>query len=270
MSIGFIGGGKMAHALASGFISAGVTKGSKIISSCAPEDTLSAQSFQALGARVTHNNTDVINNSEVAIMAVKPNVVPIVLKDINKVITPKHLLISVAMGVTLKNIEKELPASSRVVRVMPNTPALVRQGASVYAPGTAATDEDAETTERLFKSVGSVHRVGEYLFDPVTALSGSGPAYVYCVIEALADGGVRMGLSRELALQLAAQTVVGAGTMVTSTAEHPASLRDNVTSPGGSTSEGLYTLEEASVRSAFIRAVEKATQRCKEVNKSLM
>uniref|UniRef100_A0A146KKA3 Pyrroline-5-carboxylate reductase n=3 Tax=Lygus hesperus TaxID=30085 RepID=A0A146KKA3_LYGHE len=269
MSIGFIGGGKMAQALASGFISAGVTKGSKIVSSCAPNDTLSAESFKALGARVTHDNCDVIKNSDVTIMAVKPNIIPIVLKDIKSTVTPKNLLISVAMGVTIKNIEKELPASSRVIRVMPNTPALVRQGASVYAPGVATTPQDWETTEQLFKSVGTVHRVDEYLFDPVTALSGSGPAYIYAVIEAMADGGVRMGLSRDLALQLAAQTVVGAGTMVTTTMTHPASLRDNVTSPAGSTSEGLFTLEESSVRAAFIRAVERATRRCQEVNKGL-
>lgn len=265
MSIGFIGGGKMAQALASGFISAGVTKGSKIVSSCAPEDKASAEGIKAFGGRVTHDNTDVVNNSEVTILAVKPVVLPKVLKEIEGSITKKNLLISVAMGITTETIEQALPTGSRVVRVMPNIPVVVRKGVSVYAPGKGTSPEDNKVIETLFKTVGDVHRVDEYLFDPVTALSGSGPAYIFAVIEALADGGVRMGLPRDLALKLAAQTVVGAGTMVTSDSSiHPATLRDNVTSPAGSTSAGLFALEDRGVRAAFIQAVELATKRCRE------
>ncbi|XP_014279605.1 pyrroline-5-carboxylate reductase 1, mitochondrial [Halyomorpha halys] len=264
MNLGFIGAGKMAHALAKGFIAAGLTKGNQLTVSCAPEDILSAETFKQLGATINYDNKEIIKRSEVTIIAVKPDVIPQVLTDIKDVVTKKNLLLSVAMGVTIKQLEQGLPGNSRVIRVMPNTPALVREGATVYVSGTHATEQDCNLTKQLFGSVGICERVSEYILDPVTALSGSGPAFIYTIIEALSDGAVRMGMARDLAYKLAAQTVVGAGKMVLNTQMHPGVLKDNVTSPAGSTCEGLHHLEENAVRSAFIKAIEGATKKCRE------
>lgn len=152
----------------------------------------------------------------------------------------------------------------RVVRVMPNTTAVVGCGASVFACGSSALPEDMQTTRRLLEAVGTCDQVSEYLFDPVTALSGSGPAYIYMVIEALADGGVKMGLPRLLAYKLAAQTVLGAGKMVMETSIHPGELKDDVMSPAGSTAEAVHFLEKSGMRAAFIGAIEAATLKCRE------
>lgn len=154
------------------------------------------------------------------------------------------LFISVAMGVTIKQIEKMLPSDSRVIRVMPNTPALIRQACSVFVRGTNATDADANITKSLLESIGTCEEVTENLMDPITALSGSGPAYVFVMIEALADGGVKMGLPRDLAYRLASQTVLGAGQLVRDSGKHPGQLKDDVTSPAGSTASGLWHLEK--------------------------
>jgi len=177
----------------------------------------------------------------------------------------KKLLISIAMGISLASLEKALPKETPVIRVMPNTPALVGCGASVFARGKYASDKDAEITEKLFSAVGIIEEVPEYFIDPVTGLSGSGPAYIYLIIEALADGGVKMGLTRPLAYKLAAQTVLGAGTMVRETNLHPGQLKDDVTSPAGSTIVGIHQLEKHGLRSALISAVEAATLRCREM-----
>ncbi|XP_014262431.1 pyrroline-5-carboxylate reductase 1, mitochondrial-like [Cimex lectularius] len=267
MNIGFIGGGRLAQALLKGFLAAGITKGSNVTASCAPEDKFSVDGLNKIGAVIEFNNKVVVNKSDLTIIAVKPNIMPLVLKEIQDTVTPKNLILSVAMGVTLEQIENALPKETRVIRVMPNTPALVMSGATVFAKGKKATEADGNTTKRLFDSVGICEEVPEYLFDAVTALSGSGPAYIYTVIEALSDGAVRMGMTRELAYKLAAQTVVGAGAMV-KTGEHPGVLKDNVTSPAGSTCEGLYYLERNNVRASFIEAIEKATLKCKETSKN--
>lgn len=221
-----------------------------------------------LGGKINYDNREIVKASEVTIISVKPNIVPQVLHDIKDVVKKENLLLSIAMGASLKQIEKSLPGGSRVVRVMPNTPALVRKGATVFVKGTNATEQDGELTRKLFESVGICEQVSEYILDPVTALSGSGPAYIYTVIEAMCDGAVRMGMARDLAYKLSAQTVIGAGQMVLETSTHPGILKDNVTSPGGSTCEGLHYLEENRVRYAFIKAIEEATRRCKEVSKS--
>ena len=175
------------------------------------------------------------------------------------------LFISIAAGVTITAIEEALGSDARVIRVMPNTPALIGQGASAYALGTHATASDSELAASLLASVGTVAEVPEKLLDAVTGLSGSGPAYVYTIIEALADGGVLCGLPKDKAVQLAAQTVAGAANMVLSTGEHPAALRDQVTSPGGTTIAGLQTIEAGNLRATLIDAVEAACSRSKQL-----
>ncbi|XP_046674084.1 pyrroline-5-carboxylate reductase 2 [Homalodisca vitripennis] len=269
LKVGFLGGGRMAHALAKGFISAGLTKGENIIASCHPDDVALADAFKGIGSTVTFKNTEVARGSEVIIVSTKPSVVPTVLTEAHSDISTRNLIISVAMGVTIKQLESLLPKGSRVVRAMPNTPALVKEGASVFVCGSSATKEDAGLTKKLFEAVGVCEQVPEYLLDAVTGLSGSGPAYIYVLIEALADGAVRMGIPRDLAYRLAAQTVVGAGQMVLQTKQHPGILKDNVTSPAGSTAAALYHLEKSNFRSAVIGAVEAATNKSKEISKSM-
>ncbi|XP_025834301.1 pyrroline-5-carboxylate reductase 2 [Agrilus planipennis] len=271
LKIGFIGGGKMAQAMAKGFISAGLSKGEMMIASVHPSDLPSAEAFQSIGAESVFENIPVVKKSDVVFVSVKPSVIPQALGDITnaddlKANDADKLYLSIAMGVTIKELESYLPRDSRVIRVMPNTPALVRSAASVFVRGSNVTDEDAFTTKELLSSIGTCEEVTENLLDPITALSGSGPAYIYVIIEALADGGVKMGLPRDLAYRLAAQTVLGSGKMVLDTNTHPGILKDNVTSPAGSTASGLHFLEEKGLRAALIGAIEAATKRCHQVS----
>ncbi|XP_074042787.1 pyrroline-5-carboxylate reductase-like 2 [Leptinotarsa decemlineata] len=267
LKIGFIGGGKMAQAMAKGFITAGLTKAESIISSCHPSDIASAKAFKDLGAESVFENLPVVEKSDVVIVSVKPSVVPIALDEIKRsTIKTDKLFLSIAMGVSTRQLEKMLPSDSRVVRAMPNTAALIRNAASVFVTGKNATEADVEITKNLLDSVGTCEEVPEGLLDPVTALSGSGPAYVFILIEALADGGVKMGLPRDLAYRLASQTVLGAGQMVRDSGMHPAVLKDNVTSPSGTTAAGLHFLEKSGFRAALIGAVEAATVKSLEVS----
>uniref|UniRef100_A0A1B6E9L7 Pyrroline-5-carboxylate reductase n=1 Tax=Clastoptera arizonana TaxID=38151 RepID=A0A1B6E9L7_9HEMI len=268
LKVGFIGAGRIAHALAKGFISAGVTKGEHIIASCAPDDKLNVTTFEKLGAKITFENTEVIKDRDVVVIATKPDVVPTVLKQVANTVSVKSLFVSVAMGVPIKKFEEILPKGTRVIRVMANTPVLVLTGASVFVRGSNSTEEDVKVTKRLFEAVGTCEEVPEYFIDAVTGLSGSGPAYVYIFIEALADGAVRMGLPRDLAYRLAAQTVIGAGKMVLDTKQHPGLLKDNVTSPAGSTAAGIYVLEKNGLRAAVIEALEAATNKSKEMSRA--
>ncbi|KAI4470495.1 pyrroline-5-carboxylate reductase [Holotrichia oblita] len=216
-----------------------------MIASCHPSDILSHKAFKDLGAESVFENVPVVEKSEIVIISTKPSVVPIALGDIKKAgISADKLFLSIAMGVTIKQLEEFLPRQSRVIRVMPNTPALVRSGASVYVCGSKATESDSNITKKLLESIGTCDQVVEGMLDPITALSGSGPAYIYILIEALADGGVKMGLPRDLAYRLASQTVLGASKMVKETNTHPGVLKDDVTSPAGSTAAGLHFLEQ--------------------------
>ncbi|KAK2582083.1 hypothetical protein KPH14_002786 [Odynerus spinipes] len=259
--IGFLGGGKMAQALAKGFIRAGLSKGEMILASCLPNDVSSIESFKEIGSKTVFSNTDVVDYGDILILSVKPQVVPRILPEIKN---SNKLLLSIAMGISISTLEKGLPEGTPVIRVMPNTPALVGCGATVFSRGKHAGDKEAEVAEKLFSSVGICEEVSENMIDPVTALAGSGPAYVYMMIEALADGAVKMGLMRDLAYKLAAQTVLGAGTMVRQTNIHPGQLKDDVASPAGSTITAIHHLEKHGLRSAVIGAVEAATLRCKE------
>jgi pyrroline-5-carboxylate reductase len=207
----------------------------------------------------------VVEGSTVVVVAVKPGQVTGLLEEVRRVVRPEQLLISIAAGVTLERLEGSLPAGARVVRVMPNTPALVGASASAYALGQGAGREEGELVARLFSSVGLALEVSETLLDAVTGLSGSGPAYVFTMIEALSDGGVAAGLPREIATRLAAQTLLGGARMVLETGMHPGELKEMVTSPGGTTIEGVYALEQGKIRAALMSAVRAATEKSRQL-----
>jgi pyrroline-5-carboxylate reductase len=187
------------------------------------------------------------------------------LTEIRPAVGTQHLVVSIAAGITLRQLAEGLGSEQRLVRVMPNTPCLLGASASGFSPGEAATAEDAALVQRLLDAVGRAFRLPEHLLDAVTGLSGSGPAFVYVMIEALSDGGVRVGLPRDVATALAAQTVLGAARMVLETGTHPGALKDMVASPGGTTIAGLHALERGGVRGALMDAVEAATLRATEL-----
>ncbi len=264
LSIGFLGAGKMATALAKGFVQAGLVAGKQIIASDI-SDVACAAFAKETGAKTAGSNSAVAKATEVLILAVKPDQVAGALADIRDHVTEKHLLISIAAGVTIARLEAGLSGDARVIRVMPNTPALVGASATGFALGKYATAADAETARKLFSAVGVAFHVKEPLLDAVTGLSGSGPAYVYLFIESLSDGGVAAGLPREVATKLAAQTVLGAAKMVLETNQHPGALKDMVTSPGGTTIEGLHELEKGKFRGTVMSAVRAATDKSKKL-----
>jgi pyrroline-5-carboxylate reductase len=266
-TIGFLGAGKMAAALAGGFIRAKLVAPAQMFASDLAEPARAAFA-DATGARTTAGNPEVVKAANVLILAVKPDQVAAVLAEIREHFTAKHLLISIAAGVPLVKLEAALNAGARVVRVMPNTPALVGASASAFATGKAALPEDAELTQKLLSAVGLACQVKEPLLDAVTGLSGSGPAYVYQFIEALSDGGVAMGLPREIATRLAAQTVIGAGQMVLETGLHPGVLKDQVTSPGGTTIEGLHALEKGGLRGTVMDAVRASAEKARKMGQA--
>jgi pyrroline-5-carboxylate reductase len=214
------------------------------------------------------DNLAVTARSDVLILAVKPQIMSQVLAELRPAILADHLVISVAAGVSLSTLAAGLGPECRLARVMPNTPALVGEGASGYCLGPNATDADDATVQDAVNSVGRAFRVGEHLLDAVTGLSGSGPAFVYTIIEALSDGGVRVGLPRDVATALAAQTVLGAAKMVLETGLHTGTLKDHVASPGGTTIAGLHALERGGVRGALMDAVEAATRRARELGQA--
>ncbi|HEU5069146.1 MAG TPA: pyrroline-5-carboxylate reductase [Verrucomicrobiae bacterium] len=264
LTIGFLGAGRMATALAQGFIRAGLVRPGQVFAS----DVMPAarKAFgAATGAKICPHNADVLRAASVLILAVKPQQAAEVLGEIHPLFTRRHLLISIAAGVPLHKLEAALPAQARVIRVMPNTPALVGASASAFARGQAATAADAVLAQRLMSAVGVAAELKESLLDAVTGLSGSGPAYVYQFIEALSDGGVASGLPRELATRLAAQTVLGAARMVLETGEHPGVLKDAVASPGGTTIEGIHELEKGNLRGAVMNAVRAATEKARRL-----
>ncbi|QDU97805.1 pyrroline-5-carboxylate reductase [Lignipirellula cremea] len=265
--IGFIGGGQMGQALARGFLQSGLTAGEQL-AVCDPSAAAVEQfQSQAPGAVVCADKAELAARSEVIVLAVKPQYMPQVLKELAALPTEDCLVMSIAAGVTLAVLEKDSGAQ-RVIRVMPNTPCLVGQGAAGFAKGSGATAADGQLVQQLLESVGIAFELPETLLDAVTGLSGSGPAFVYAMIEALSDGGVRMGLPRHVAAQLAAQTVAGAAAMVLETGEHPAVLKDRVASPGGTTIAGLQTLEDYRVRAGLIASVQSATLRSQELGRS--
>ncbi len=264
-SIGFIGAGQMARALAAGFVKAGLLKPSQVSASDAVPAALAAFAVAVPGAQSAADNATLVGNCDIVFLAVKPQQAGAALTGLTKPAADK-LVISIAAGVTLATLSAAL-GKSRLVRVMPNTPCLVGQSASGYALGPRATADDGALVASLLESVGRAFAVDEKLLDAVTGLSGSGPAFVYVMIEALSDAGVQMGLPRDVAMQLAAQTVRGAAQMVLETGEHPGVLKDRVASPGGTTIAGLAALEAGGLRGTLIAAVEAATRRSIELGK---
>jgi pyrroline-5-carboxylate reductase len=258
--LGFVGGGNMAAALIKGLLHSKLVPPEGIIVSDVKSDRLDMLR-EKHGVRTTMDNHELVRDVDVVVLSVKPQVIDKVLGVIGKDIRANQLVISVAAGVPVSAMESRLPDGAHVVRTMPNTPATVDAGATAIAPGTHATEEDLEIARALFAAVGRVVTLEESLLDAVTGLSGSGPAYVMIMIEALADGGVKVGLHRDTALLLAAQTVYGSAKLLLETGEHPGRLKDMVTSPGGTAIAGLHTLESGGLRRTLIDAVEAATNR---------
>ncbi|PLX94400.1 MAG: pyrroline-5-carboxylate reductase [Desulfuromonas sp.] len=261
--LGFIGGGNMAEALMKGLISSGVESRQILVAELMPERR--AYLEQTYQVQTTASSSEVMEQKKVVLLAVKPQALDAALMPLSDVFTDEHCLISILAGVTSTRIESILGGAPRIVRVMPNTPALIGAGAAGLCGGRHASAEDVALACTLFSCVGAVEVVAERLLDAVTGLSGSGPAYVYTIIEALADGGVLEGLPRSVALTLAAQTVAGAAQMVLETQEHPGVLRDRVCSPGGTTIAAMETLEQGNLRATLMGAVTRATQRSREL-----
>ncbi len=266
--IGFIGGGKMGEALSNGIINAKLsTPGNIMVSDMIAERCRLLA--KEIGIKTTQNNKDIASFADIIILAVKPQLMGDVLSNLKNDITHRHLVVSIAAGIPIRFIESRLQADIRIIRVMPNTPCLTGASATAFALGKNATDADGQLVFTIFNAVGKVFQLDEKYLDAVTGLSGSGPAYVYMFIEALSDGGVKMGLPRDVSTTLAAQTVLGAAKMVLETGQHPAQLKDAVTSPGGTTIEGISKLEDGGLRSAMINAVEAATLKSKKLGELL-
>lgn len=258
----FIGAGAMAEAIVAGLIANGVA-GEKIVVSD-PDPARRQHMQEQYGVEATADNRRAVTGAEIVVLAVKPLVLPAVLEEL-ALSSPDALFVSVVAGKDTAFIESRLQGQVRVIRAMPNTPALVGAGATALARGKYATSADMEKAGRIFNCVGLTVEVPESLMDAVTGLSGSGPAYVFLLLEALADGGVMMGLPRDLALKLAAQTMMGAARMVLETGIAPALLKEKVTTPGGTTIHGLYRLEAGGVRAAIMEAVRAATERARNL-----
>lgn len=262
---GFLGGGMMASALIAGLESAGAIRNKSYVSEpYAP----AREKLAKAGYRVTTSNVEVVRHSDVVFVAVKPDVVPTVLREVGPALGSKKLLVSIAAGVDLETLEAALPTGARVLRVMPNICCLVSQSASAIARGANATDADVALVHRMLGTVGHAEEVPEKLMDAVTGLSGSGPAFGFMMVEALADGGVQEGLPRPTALALAAQTLKGAADMVLTAKMHPAVLKDQVCSPGGTTIAGVGALERLGLRAAAMGAVSASAKRSAELRVS--
>ena len=264
--VSFVGGGNMAEALIRGLL------GTNLV----PADLLAATDVRAeRTAQLTRqfaitahgDNVRLVREADVVILAVKPQIMATVLAEVAPAVTARHLLVSIAAGVSTASIRAALGKDARIIRVMPNTPALVLQGATAIARGPGLDAEDLGVAEEIFGAVGRVVVLDESLMDAVTGLSGSGPGYVALVVEALADGGVKMGLDRATAMMLATQTVLGAAQLLAETGMHPGALKDMVSSPGGTTIAGVSALEEGGLRPTLIRAVERATLRSRELGR---
>jgi pyrroline-5-carboxylate reductase len=265
-TIGFVGAGNMAEALIRGLIQGGVVPADAIIAS-GPRPERLDELRAVYGIHATADNTAVPARAEIVVLSVKPQILETVARELAPVLPRDHLVISVAAGVDAATIESYLHDGVRVVRVMPNMPALVRAGATAIARGGHATAADLAVARQIFEAVGMVVPVDEYQLDAVTGLSGSGPAYIFLILEALADAGVKVGLSRRDAQRLAAQTVMGSAKLLLETDEHPGRLKDMVTSPGGTAIAGLHTLEQGGLRTTLINAVETATKRARELGR---
>lgn len=265
----FVGAGNMAEALIRGLLASGSVAASDItISNRRHEKT--ERNAERWGVRAAHDNVSCVRDADVVMLCVKPQVMRAVLDQCGREVPSDALVISVAAGIPTQAIEAHLSPGQRVVRSMPNTGAIVRQSATAIAAGSSATETDLAVAREIFDQVGRTVVVEEHHLDAVTGLSGSGPAYIFLIIDALADASVKVGLSRDIGLELAAQTVLGSAQLLLQTGEHPGRLKDQVTSPGGTAIAGLHTLEAGGLRTTLINAVEAATRRARELGDSMM
>jgi pyrroline-5-carboxylate reductase len=260
--VGILGTGNMGEALIHGLLHGHVCRPEQILcSDVRPERLKSVR--ETHGVKGTHHNPEVIKQSDILILSVKPQIMKQVIEEVAKHLDLSKLVISIAAGVSLDTIESCAKKELKLIRVMPNICVSVREGVSAISAGKHADKDDLMTAKTIFDSVGKSIFIEEYLLDAVTGLSGSGPAYIFLIVDALADAGVKVGLSRNDALLLASQTVLGAAKMLIQTGEHPGRLKDMVTSPGGTAIAGLHTLEQGGVRTTLINAVEVATTRAR-------
>jgi pyrroline-5-carboxylate reductase len=262
--VAFLGAGNMGEALIKGLTQTGLVPAASITASDPRADHL-GEVAKRYGIRAVGDNVALVGGADVIILAVKPQIMGAVLKEIASAVDDGKLLISIAAGVATKKLRDHLGKAARLIRVMPNTPALVLEGVTAIARADGLKPGDLETAEELFGAVGKVAVLDESALDAVTGLSGSGPAYVAIAIEALADGGVKMGLDRATAILLAAQTVLGSARLVLETGVHPGQLKDMVSSPGGTTIAGIAALEDGGFRRTLMQAVERATIRSREL-----
>jgi pyrroline-5-carboxylate reductase len=262
--LAIIGAGKLGEGLLSSLLASQLIPVERVWATVAhqPRADYTAQKY---GVRVGTDNVEAITGADLVLICLKPQQVRGFLQEVKKQLRRDALLISVAASVTTRLIESELGHPARIVRAMPNTPCLIRQGMTAIARGTHATDEDVQLAETLFRSMGRTAVADEKHMDAITGLSGSGPAYAYMIIESLAEGGVKLGLPRDLATLLSAQTLLGASAMVLETGEHPAKLKDVVTTPAGCTIDGLLELEEGGLLVTLIKAVVRAAERARQL-----
>ncbi|MDY0293190.1 MAG: pyrroline-5-carboxylate reductase [Candidatus Methanomethylophilaceae archaeon] len=265
LKIGFIGAGKMAEAMIEGILAKDLFS-SEEIGACAPSISTRERMASEHGIAVFETAAELAEKTDFLVLAVKPAQVEGVFREKGLEIGPEHLVMSIVAGLSTEVLESYVPGG-RIVRVMPNHCCMVLEGASGYSPGKNATEADLDRVESVLEAVGSAFEVRESDMDAVTGVSGSGPAYVYMMIDAMADGGVLCGLPREVAIELAAQTVLGAAKTVLETGQHPDVLKDSVCSPGGTTIEGVRALEDRAIRSAFIDAVRASAERSRRMGK---
>jgi pyrroline-5-carboxylate reductase len=264
-----IGAGNMGEALISGLIGSASSRPENIICTDVRETVLEDIKTR-YGVRTSTNNLEAVADSDIVIYAVKPQIMAAVLKETAEKLDMSKIIISIAAGVPMEAIESCLNKKLRLIRVMPNIAAAVKESATAVAAGKNATEEDIKLTMAVFNSIGKTVFIPEnYLMDAITGLSGSGPAYIFLIVEAMADAGVKVGLSRQEAFFLSAQTVLGAAKMLMETHEHPGQLRDRVTSPGGTAIAGLATLESGGLRTTLINAVEVAANRSRELGEMM-
>ena len=267
--LAFLGGGNMAEAMVRGMLRAGLSQAAEITVTGRRGERLEELS-KLYGVHTTRDNVAAAKAADVIVLSVKPQAMAELLEEIAPVVTDQQLVLSVAAGVPIAAMSRKLGASARIVRSMPNTPALVGQGACAIAGGQHATAADLDVAKQIFDAVGMTVVVEEYLLDAATGLSGSGPAYIFLIIEALSDAGVKVRLPRRTAQALAAQTVAGSARLLIETGIHPGQLKDQVTSPGGTAIAGLHTLEAGGLRTTLINAVEAATFRAKELGQEFL
>ena len=267
-TIGFVGAGNMGEAMMRGLLRGKVFAPEQVTAS-APREERRRELHQTYGVNAVEDNREAARQA-IVVLSVKPQIIGRVLDEIAEAIDAEALVISIAAGVPVAAIQSKLAAGTRVVRAMPNTPALVDAAATAIARGEHARESDLDDARRIFDAIGITVVLDESQLDAVTGLSGSGPAYVFLILEALSDAGVKVGLSRRTAQLLAAQTLLGSAKLLLETNEHPGRLKDMVTSPGGTAITGLHTLENGGVRTTLMNAVEAATRRSRELGEALL